>query len=368
MSRVQRRFLLPVIFAAFVISLSAAAFAQDNANAAQSRTNTVQVPAGQKMDVEGVILSQQPNSLTLRSTGGATYNVTYTPGIDIKEKKGNPFRGAKRYSKSDLVPGLQVEVKGTADNSGAIAAREIKMRNDDFIVAQTMDTRVVPVENTLNETRSRLSETEQNAQRLSGQVQELSAVSNAARGGAKAAQETADNALNRANNASTAAENARAGVRAANERITSLDDYDIKSTTTVHFKVGSSMLSNEEKAELEKIAEQTKGEKGFVIEVTGFASSDGGEAVNRRLSQKRADAVIQYLAYNYSIPLRRFVMPMGYGEKQPVADNQSRSGRKENRRVEVRILVSKGITTPENAVAPESNPSTNMPTSNQQQQ
>jgi OmpA-OmpF porin, OOP family len=368
MSRIQRRLLLPVTFAAFVIALSLTAFAQENAtNATQSTTNMSQVPAGQKMNVEGVILSQQPNSLTIRSTGGATYNVTYAPTVEIKEKKSNPFRGSKHYSKSNLIPGLHVEVKGTADNSGAIAAREIKMRDDDFKVAQTMDTRVVPVENTLSETRSRLSETEQNAQRLSGQVQELSAVSNAARGGAKAAQETADNALNRANNASSAAENAKAGVRAANERIASLDDYDIKSTATVHFKVGSAMLSNEDKAELEKIADQAKGEKGFVIEITGFASSDGSEAVNRRLSQKRADAVIQYLAYNYSIPLRRFVMPMGYGEKQPVADNHSRTGRKENRRVEVRILVSKGITTPENAATPESNPGTNMPTSNQQQ-
>jgi OOP family OmpA-OmpF porin len=367
MSRIQRRCLLPVIFAAFVIVLSVTGYAQNNAHATQSTTNAVQVPAGQKMNVEGVIVSQQPDSLTLRSMGGATYNVTYAPGVEIKEKKGNPFRGAKRYSKADLVPGLQVEVKGTADGSGAIAAREIKMRNDDFKVAQTMDTRVVPVENRLKDTQSRLSETEQNAQRLSGQVQELSAVSNAARSGAKAAQETADNALNRANSASSAAENARAGVRAANERIRSLDDYDVKSTTTVHFPVGSAMLSREDKAELERVAEQANGEKGYVIEVAGFASSDGSEALNRRLSQKRADAVIQYLAYNYSIPLRRFVMPMGYGEKQPVADNHTRAGRKENRRVEVRILVSKGITTPENAASPRSNLNTNMPTSSQQQ-
>ena len=76
--------------------------------------------------------------------------------------------------------------------------------------------------------------------------------------------------------------------------------------------------------------------------MTGYASSDGDEAFNRRLSQKRADAVIQYLAENYSIPLRRFVVPMGYGEKNPVADNSTSAGRKENRRVEVRILSQQG--------------------------
>lgn len=364
MIRSHNRRLVPVLFTAFVLMLSLAGYAQ-NAATPQSTTNAVQVPAGQKMNVEGVIVSQQPDSLTLRSSGGGTFNVTYAPGFEIKEKKGNPFRGAKHYTKTDLVPGLQVEVKGTGDNSGSIIAKEIRMRNDDFKVAQTMDTRVVPVENTLKETRNRLSETEQNAQRLSGQVQELSAVSNAARGGAKAAQETADNALNTANSATSLAENAKAGVRAANERITSLDDYDIKSTATVHFKLGSATIPNEDKSELEKLAEQAKGEKGYVIEVAGFASSDGSEAINRRLSQRRADAVIQYLAENYSIPLRRFVTPMGYGEKQPVADNHSRTGRKENRRVEVRILVSKGITAPESAASPSG---TNMPASNQQQQ
>jgi outer membrane protein OmpA-like peptidoglycan-associated protein len=152
-----------------------------------------------------------------------------------------------------------------------------------------------------------------------------------------------------ATDARARADKARAGVQAANERITSLDDYAIKNTATVHFKVGSAVLSKEDKGELEKLAGQAKEERGFLIEVAGFASADGNESYNRRLSQKRADAVIQHMAETYSIPLRRFVTPMGYGETQPVADNSTRSGRVENRRVEVRILVSKGLTSPEGA-------------------
>lgn len=358
---IQFRRLTPVLFAAVIFA--SIGFAQTDSKAAQtqSQASTVQVPAGQKMNIEGVILAEQPDSMSVRSTGGAIYNVSFASAPEIKEKKSNPFRGAKKFSKTDLVPGLQVEVKGTGDNSGSISAREIRFTRDDFKVAQTMDTRVVPVETSLTETRTRLGEAEQNAQRLSGQVQELSAVSNAARGGAKAAQETADNAMNTATDARSRADNAKAGVQAANERITSLDDYSVKNTATVHFKPGSAILSKEDKGELEKLADQAKGEKGFVIEVAGFASADGNESFNRRLSQRRADAVIQYMAENYSIPLRRFVTPMGYGESQPVADNHTRTGRKENRRVEVRILVSKGLTPTDNA------PSSEMPTSNQQQ-
>jgi OOP family OmpA-OmpF porin len=344
MNRIQHLSWTPVVFAVFALVLAANGYAQATDKSGQTQVNTLQVSAGQKMDIEGVVYTQQPDSITVRSSGGGVYNVTLASGPEVKEKKSNPFRGAKKFSKADLVPGLHVEVKGTGDNSGSIVAREIRLTQDDFKVAQTMDTRVVPVENRLAETQNRLGETEQNAQRLSGQLQELSAVSNAARGGAKAAQDTADTAMSAATDARSRADVARAGVQAANERISDLDDYAIKNSATVHFKVGSSVLSSEDKSELEKLASQVKEEKGYLIEVAGFASADGNESYNRRLSQKRADAVIQYMAENYSIPLRRFVTPMGLGESQPVADNKTRTGRKENRRVEVRMLVSKGLT------------------------
>ncbi len=330
--------LMPVLLTTLFLAVACMVYSQD-----QPKSNIAQVPAGHAMTVDGVILEHQADSLTVRSTAGAIYNVT-TENAEVKEKKSNPFRGSKKYSRTELVPGLQVEIKGIGNNNGSLSAREIKCTNDDFKMAQTMDSRVVPVENRLATTQARLSETEQNSQRLSGQVQELSGISNAARGGAKAAQESADNAMSAANNAKSLADNARAGVHAANERIASLDDYDIRQTATVHFKVGSATLSKGDIEELEKVAAAAKGEKGYVIEVAGFASSDGDQAYNRRLSQKRADAVIQYLAESYSIPLRRFVTPMGFGESQPVADNHSHTGRQENRRVEVRILISKGIT------------------------
>ncbi len=341
---------LPVLFIAFVFAFALAGLAQDVNSMAQSqsKTNTVQVPADKEIKIEGVIQESRPDSLTVRSTDGTIYLVT-TENAQIKEKKSNPFRGARKYSKTELVPGLQVEVKGTGGNSGSLSAEEIKCTNDDFKMAQTMDSRVVPVENRLSMAQTRLTETEENARRLSGQFQELSVVSNAARGGAKAAQETADGAMLVANNARSVADNAKAGVHAANERITSLDEYAVKQSTTVHFKVNSATLSKVDISELEKLAEATENEKGFLIEVAGFASADGDQAYNRRLSQKRADAVIQYMAENYSIPLRRFVMPLGLGESQPIADNQTRTGREENRRVEVKVLVSKGLTAPAQA-------------------
>ena len=73
-----------------------------------------------------------------------------------------------------------------------------------------------------------------------------------------------------------------------------------------------------------------------------------------QLSQRRADAVIRYLVENHNIPLRRIVTPYGYGEMNPVAENETREGRAQNRRVEIKLLVNKGLTAP----TPTMNPGT----------
>ncbi len=309
-----------------------------------SKGSTMSVPAGRETKLDGLISERTADGFLLSTGESSKAAVVVTNQTRIKERKSNPFRSAKSYRADDLVRGLNVEVKGHGNSSGALVADEIGIRSDDLQVAKSIQTNVVPVEGRLGEAENRLNLSEQNAKHLAGQVEELSAVSNAARGGAKAAQETADAAVEAAKQAGTAAETANAGVRAANDRITSLDDYEVQNTATVQFKVASSSLSDDAKAALDKLAADAKIAKGWVIEVTGFASSDGNESFNRQLSKRRADAVVRYLLEQDGIPLRRIVTPYGYGESQPVADNSTRTGRQQNRRVEVRVLVSKGLT------------------------
>ena len=302
------------------------------------------VPAGVKMNIEGVVLSLDGEIMTMRTFGNAVYKVFVSEATEIKEKRSNFLRNPKIYSTTDLVSGLLVDVKGLGMSSGVISASEVRFRNDDRIVAQMMDVRVVPVESDLKSTKVRLGETEKNAEHLSWQIQELTAITDLVRNDAKTAQTTADSAAAVAAGAQSTADAARAGAREANERIGLIDDFDTKALTNVYFRVGSAVIDAEYKAELKLFAEQIKNEKGYIIEVSGFASSDGDTDANRRLSKQRADAVIQYLAENYMIPMRRFTTPMGYGESNPVGDNRTRAGREENRRVDVRLLVNKGLT------------------------
>lgn len=329
---------IPVLLLILILSFVAFGQAQDPAATGQNQSQVQAVKTGERIKVEGVILEKKTGGLTLLCPGGVLYNVSITNTTDIKERKKNPFRGARNYSESDLLRGLQVEVEGTGDSKGTLVARDIKLRDSDLDSARSLDSRVFPVEQELEEAQVRLGESEQNARRLSGQVQELSEVSNSARTAADRAQDSADQAMSAANTAKNQ-------VVRTNERISALDEYSVKSTVTVLFASDSSELSETAKSDLQALAAQIESEKGFLVEVTGFASADGDADYNRRLSQRRADSVIQYMAETFGIPLRRFIQPMGYGENQPVADNKTREGRQQNRRVEIRILVSKGLLT-----------------------
>ena len=298
-----------------------AVFAQD----AQVRTLT----AGQKYKIKGAIVARDDdNSFIIRDTTGVDTRVVLTPESSIKTK-GGWFGGGDRIASTQLVRGLYLEAEGRGDSTGALGATKIRMDKDDFRVAQSIDSRVSPAEQQISAQDERLTAQEQNAQRISGQIDELMAISNAARGGAKAAQETADAAV--------------AGVNATNERISALDEYVVQSTETVNFRVGSAVLSAEGKQKLDAVAQQAMTLRGYEIEITGFASAEGSAAMNKRLSENRARSVINYLVETHNIPLRRIGTSFGFGELQAVADNSTREGREANRRVEIKLLVSRGL-------------------------
>jgi outer membrane protein OmpA-like peptidoglycan-associated protein len=314
-------------------------------SAAQS-SNVRTVSDGQKMKVTGVVTRRDADTFTVRDMNGVDTVVRLTDTTSVKTK-GGFLRSGTNYGTTSILRGLNVEVEGRGDASGQLVADKIRFNDSDLRVARSIESRVDPVENRVGSAENRIGEVEQNAQRLSGQLDELAAVSNAARGGARAAQETADAAL--------------VGVNAANERISALDDYVPQESQSVLFRKGSAALSKDAKAQLDEIATKALNAKGYVLEVSGFASAEGGTELNRRLSQQRADAVIRYLVENHNLPLRRIVTPYGYGEAQPVADNKTRDGRAENRRVEVKILVNRGLTQGAPAMT-----SSNVPSTNQQ--
>jgi len=295
--------------AAWIVSLllavAPAALGQFNNTQTQTQNqnpNTAlrSVPSGSKMKFRGVVITRDADVFTIRDRSRADYQVVITDDTSIKTH-GGFLRGGKKYPVTDILRGLIVEVEGRGNNQGQLVADKIRFNESDMRAALTTDTRVGPVE--------------ANQERMAGQMDELYAV----------------------------AAEARAEVKAVNERVSALDDYDVQNNVAVTFKVNSAVLSPEAKQQLDDFASKVNGAKAYMIEVAGHTDSTGSDAKNFRLSQQRAEAVVQYLAVQHKIPLRRFVTPMGYGKTEAVADNSTPSGRSQNRRVEVKMIVNRGM-------------------------
>jgi outer membrane protein OmpA-like peptidoglycan-associated protein len=95
--------------------------------------------------------------------------------------------------------------------------------------------------------------------------------------------------------------------------------------------------------QLRQVADTASRLKGYIVEVVGYTDSSGGAAINDKLSEDRAKAVIRYLVQQGKVPIRHIVAPGAMGEYGEAASNETAAGRAENRRVEVKVLVNKGI-------------------------
>jgi OmpA-OmpF porin, OOP family len=340
MRRKNRNFHLVAL--AVILSLASVALAQENPTgepvALNAPANTRNVPDGQKFKVRGIVIKSNGDSFTLREPDGTETVVTLTDNTKIKAAKKNWFRQYKAAGPSSILRGLRVEAEGRGNQAGELVAAKIRFDEQDFRTAQALEARVDPVETLATSTRviaesneQRITVVEQNAERLSGEVAELSAVAAGANDAALRAQASADRAQAEAN--------------AASERMNAMDDYEVLQTFAVHFHSGSAELSPAAKAQIDEVATKVQSDnlKGWVIEITGYADSTGNTTRNRSLSERRADAVINYLVTTYNLPLRRLVQPFGYGSLNPVADNATGEGRSLNRRVEIRVLVNKGL-------------------------
>jgi len=286
-------------------------------------------PQEEVKKMKGVVVKREPDSFTMsETTGGPTTTVVLTPTTEVKSHKKGVFRGSKEYAASYILRGLRLEVDGVRNSDGTITADKIRFDEQDLRTAQALKATVDPVEAELNE---KLRQQQAEQERLAGQIDENRALTAQAQAAADAAAE--------------AAKKAQSTADYANNRINGLDDFDSIKTVTVYFNTSSSTLGPKAKATIDEAAAwvKTQNTKGWVMAVIGYADSTGNSQRNIDLSERRANAVIYYIVSKYKMPLNRLVQPFGYGQLEPVAENQTKSGRAKNRRVEIRLMINKGI-------------------------
>jgi len=117
----------------------------------------------------------------------------------------------------------------------------------------------------------------------------------------------------------------------------------VKGETTVRFAVGDSAISGADQQAIANLAQHALTYTGFVIEVRGYADSTGKLEDNQQLSKERAQAVVAYLLQDCHVPTKNITAPGAMGIANPAASNEDASGRAENRRVDIKLLVNKGV-------------------------
>jgi outer membrane protein OmpA-like peptidoglycan-associated protein len=189
------------------------------------------------------------------------------------------------------------------------------------------------VNNDLSRTKERLTDTDAKATQAGQAAQAANQAAQQANTAAGAAQKSADGARQYAEQASNRLE----------RTMDSMNKYNMTKSVTILFPVNSSKLSKEAIADLDDFAKQVDGLQRYMIEIQGFTDKTGPAAYNESLSQARADAVARYLANEHKVSLRSISM-LGSGYALPVADDKTRDGRKQNRRVEIRLWVPEAAT------------------------
>jgi len=172
-----------------------------------------------------------------------------------------------------------------------------------------------------------------------------------AQGAADSATQNAQTAQQAAGTAETAANDAVHRADSLASVVAGLDNYQPIGNVSVTFGFDKSVLTKDDKEQLDTFAGTLTSAKSYIVEVTGGTDSTGDANYNYQLSQRRADAVVQYLASKYSIPAHRFYL-IGIGKDKEVADNSTREGRAKNRRVDIRLLSNQGAPATNAAATP----------------
>jgi OOP family OmpA-OmpF porin len=254
---------------------------QQEAQAADLAIDLSEAPEGP--EVEGIISARSADRLQVTGNDGSRTIIAFTDSTEIKASKGLLGLGRKALAADALLNGLPVSVD-TVQVGNELVASKISLRNSDLKTANMIH---------------------------NGTAQGF-------------AEQTA-------------------ATEALRSRVSDIDQYNVKGTTNVHFDTGKAALSARGKADLCATAEAADEMNNALILVVGYTDSTGDYEYNQQLSEKRASRVVNYIQQNCGWKPYRMLTPTGMSEADPLGNNDTASGKAQNRRVAVNILVSKGL-------------------------
>lgn len=303
----------------------------------------------QQAQLQGMIIGRDGSTMYVRTSDSARQIVELSDGTKATEKGGFLGWSHKDLGVAALVPGLDVKIDGKYDSDHKLIANKVEFSRGSLKTAKQIDAGLDPVNGKLAKQEDMLASNRKTLEDHGLTLDE--------HGKLIAANQQAEG-------------EDRAAIGQTNSRIGDLDQYDTKGTLTVNFKNGSAVVSKKDQDALSDFVKGAADTKGFMVQVQGYASKTGSPTLNQKLSSERADAVLTIIQQSGAVPLTRILAPAAMGTSEQVADNHSRTGQAQNRRVVVSILVNKGITggAGQSAQTPQPAPTAQMESTPSQQQ
>ena len=248
-------------------------------------------------DLEGFVSARAGSKVEVTEADGSSSMVTIGEGTELKASGG--FLGLSRdqLGMAQLLNGVPVKVE-TVQWGGNLVASRVRLKARDLKTAQRIQ---------------------------SGTSQKF------AQQGAKISENTEATMRN------------AAAAEALRGRFGDIDKYNVRGTTNVYFDTGRYSLSPVARQELCEAAQTADANENALLLVVGYTDSTGSYEVNQALSEKRAGRVVNYLQQQCGWKPWRMLAPSGFADADPTADNSTREGRAQNRRVAVNVLVSKSV-------------------------
>jgi outer membrane protein OmpA-like peptidoglycan-associated protein len=251
---------------------------------------------GEGAKVSGLILSRDGDLIRVRDKKSSELVVIrIDDNTKIERTKYNfPFYRQFDMDVTALLPGLTIEAKGVGNSVGQLDARKISFSPDDFAIEVAEEQQIL-----------------------------------ANKASTERAQASADQA-------------AKGVSQAQNQRVSDLDGYENEFEVDVFFPEGSTVLGKTAKRDLDNLADIARSLNGYMIEISGYAAHHKFSiAQDQKLSEERAAVVARYFLEIRNVPMRRILVPVGYGATHPVASNENAEGRYLNRHVDIKVLVNK---------------------------
>lgn len=295
------------------------------------------ITAGSKGKVTGAIVSRNGDLIKVREKNGDVVIVALIDGTKIERKKGKiEFYRHSDMDVTAMVPGLTITAEGVGNSKSQLDANKITFTPDEFAVEVAEEQQILANKNAAQTAQNTANEGVADA----GKAQ---ASANQAGAAARNAQSSANQADSTARAAGLVGVMDADAIKMVNQRVSDLDDYKVVVEAAIFFPTGQYALDDAAKADLDMVAKTAMTTEGYMIEVAGYASSTGTKTENQKLSAERAAAVTRYLREKGNVPMRRILAPAGYGSTHPAASNTDSTGREINRRVDVKVLVNKGM-------------------------